>query len=190
MPPEYIIKKDLELYIPKLRNRYMKFLLIITLFFIIGCTPKTRYSNISEEEKKNSSTQSLGLSTNQNIRFGSILQSYLGLPYAGKSKHEKGLDCSGFTSEVFKKYDNIKLPRTSKDQFNYGTQISKSSLKYGDLVFFRTEGNKISHVGIYLEKNKFIHVSSSYGVIISSILEKYWNQRYVGARRVLNSKNQ
>ena len=135
----------------------MKFLIILILFFIIGCTPKTRYSNVSEEKKKNNSIQSQGLSTNQNIRLGSILQSYLGRPYAGKSKYEEGLDCSGFTSEVFKKYDNIKLPRTSKDQFNYGTKISKSSLKYGDLVFFRTDGNKISHVGIYLEKiNSFM----------------------------------
>lgn len=190
MPPEYIIKKDLALFTPRLRNIDMKILLLVILFFIIGCTPNSRFSNTSEEKQKNNSTQPLGLSTNQNIRLGTILQSYLGRPYAGKSKYEKGLDCSGFTSEVFKKYNNIKLPRTSRDQFEAGSQISRSSLKYGDLLFFRTEGNKISHVGIYLEKNKFIHASSSYGVIISSMLEKYWNKRYAGARRILNSKNQ
>ncbi len=167
----------------------MKFLIIVILFFVIGCTPKTRYSNVTEERKEDISVQSFGLSTNQNIRLGSILQSYLGRPYAGKSKYEEGIDCSEFTMEVFKKYDNIRLPRTSKDQFNYGTKVSKSSLKYGDLLFFRTDGNRISHVGIYLEKSKFIHVSSSHGVMISGIREKYWNQRYVGARRVINLNN-
>ncbi|RKX21723.1 MAG: NlpC/P60 family protein [Candidatus Zixiibacteriota bacterium] len=167
----------------------MKFLIIVILFFVIGCTPKTRYSNVTEERKEDISVQSFGLSTNQNIRLGSILQSYLGRPYAGKSKYEEGIDCSEFTMEVFKKYDNIRLPRTSKDQFNYGTKISKSSLKYGDLLFFRTDGNRISHVGIYLEKSKFIHVSSSHGVMISGIRGKYWNQRYVGARRVINLNN-
>lgn len=168
---------------------YMKFLLI-TLFIFIGCTPNTRYSNAPEHKKKNRSNQSQQLSVNDNIKLGSILQSFLGRPYVGKSKYDKGLDCSGFTSEVFKKYNNIRLPRTSKDQFEYGTKISEAKLKYGDLLFFRTEGNKISHVGIFLENNNFIHASTSKGIIISSMLEKYWNKRYAGARRVINSKKQ
>ena len=83
---------------------------------------------------------------------------------------------------------NITLPRVSKDQSTYGTYVSKSNLKEGDLVFFDTDGDNdgnVSHVGIYLGNNQFIHASSSKGKVVISEMSTYYTKAYVNARRVL-----
>jgi len=114
------------------------------------------------------------------------MRSFLGKPYAGTSRYEEGVDCSGFVQEVFRQFDrSIYLPRTVAEQVNQGFEVSRRSLAYGDLVFFNTVGARISHVGIYTGHNEFIHASSSQGVVISSLTENYWSKRFVTARRIL-----
>lgn len=93
------------------------------------------------------------------------------------------------------------LPRSSKDQINVGIAILPQEpqttptplvspdldlLQPGDLVFFITYGNEVSHVGIYAGDNTFIHSSTSKGVIVSSMYEPYWRTRFVGARRIFS----
>lgn len=112
-------------------------------------------------------------------------QQYLGAPYVYGGTTTRGFDCSGYTQKVFSDL-GIKLNRTSRDQFAQGTAVSKSNLQAGDLVFFNTSGRGVSHVGIYIGNNKFIHSSTSKGVIISSLSERYWAPRYIGAKRVAN----
>lgn len=104
--------------------------------------------------------------------------------YAGTSP-ETGFDCSGFTTYVFAQY-GIDLPRSSSDMYALGEAVKRSELRAGDLVFFNTSGNKISHVGIYIGNNQFIHSSTKRGVIITSLDDPhYWSKRYVGAKRIL-----
>lgn len=82
----------------------------------------------------------------------------------------------------------ISIPRTSKDQGVYGTYVSIKNLKPADLVFFDTVGvkdNIISHVGIYIGNNQFIHASSSKGKVVISNLENYYLDRFVNGRRIL-----
>jgi LysM repeat protein len=99
-----------------------------------------------------------------------------------------GLDCSSFTMYVYKKL-GINLPRTARAQFNVGVPVTKRELKVGDLVFFRTYARFPSHVGIYIGNGKFIHFSSMYhGLAVSSLSDRYFRKRYIGAKRVLSEK--
>ena len=110
---------------------------------------------------------------------------YIGVPYVWGGSSPSGFDCSGLVQYAFKAH-GINLPRTSKQQWTVGTVISKSELKPGDLVFFaNTYTSGISHVGIYVGDNQFIHASSSKGVMISSLSNTYWAAHYHGCRRVL-----
>jgi cell wall-associated NlpC family hydrolase len=159
---------------------------LVLLILAVGCTPNPRYRNGGGEMPAESKSTVSHRSTNSAIRFGRILQGYLGKPYAGSSRFDPGMDCSLFSGEVFNKYAKIKLPRTAEDQFGAGKPVDRGHLQFGDLVFFDTNGKKISHVGIYVGNNEFIHASTSNGVIISNLNEKYWSKRYLGARSVLD----
>ncbi len=117
-------------------------------------------------------------------------QKYLGAPYKYAGNTSSGFDCSGLVVKVFDE-NKLQLPRRSQDQSNEGEEIKIKEAKPGDLVFFATAGgNRVSHVGIVHDigndgEVKFIHASTSKGVIISSLNEKYWNNAYLFARRVL-----
>ncbi len=117
-------------------------------------------------------------------------ESYLGTPYKFGGNTSSGFDCSGFTVKVFQD-NNFSLPRRSSDQADAGKSIDIKTVKPGDLLFFATSGgSRVSHVGIVhtIENDgeiKFIHASTSKGVIISSLNEKYWNKAYLHAQRVL-----
>lgn len=116
-------------------------------------------------------------------------RTYLGTRYRwGGTSRSTGVDCSGFTSSVFKK-NGVSIPRTSREQATVGKAVSKSSLQKGDLVFFRTRGSRISHVGIYVGNNKFIHASSGRGRVRTDSLDGYYARRYAGARRVGSGVN-
>lgn len=117
-------------------------------------------------------------------------EKYLGAPYKYAGNTSAGFDCSGFTAKVFAENNN-QLPRRSEDQGAVGKEIHIRDARPGDLVFFATSGGtRVSHVGIIHDigsqgEVKFIHASTSKGVIISSLNETYWNKAYLFARRVL-----
>jgi cell wall-associated NlpC family hydrolase len=106
-------------------------------------------------------------------------------PYLWGGTTTYGIDCSAFVMTVFRKALGIELPRTSIMQSTVGEEVKREDLQFGDLVFFNTMGNRISHVGIYLGESVFAQSSSSGGVKTSSLNEDYYNARYVTARRVI-----
>jgi len=108
----------------------------------------------------------------------------LGIRYKYGGTDENGFDCSGFTGYVFAAF-GIDLPRDSRSQAGLGVKIDKSELRIGDLVFFNTDGKRISHVGIYIGDGKMAHASTSQGTTITDINSGYYAKRYVTARRIL-----
>ncbi len=107
---------------------------------------------------------------------------FLGTPYVFGGSRPGGFDCSGYVQHVFAMI-GLHLPRTADAQYDAGHRIA--AMAPGDLVFFHTYAPGVSHVGIYLGNDKFIHSSSSHGVSIASLHNSYWAPRYLGAKRVV-----
>ncbi|HFB2906952.1 TPA: C40 family peptidase [Neisseria gonorrhoeae] len=111
----------------------------------------------------------------------------LGIAYHyGGTSVSTGFDCSGFMQHIFKRAMGINLPRTSAEQARMGTPVARSELQPGDMVFFRTlGGSRISHVGLYIGNNRFIHAPrTGKNIEITSLSHKYWSGKYAFARRV------
>ena len=109
---------------------------------------------------------------------------WMGAKYAYGQATKTRTDCSGFVMQVYKGYYNIALDHSSSGMYkdSRGSKVSRGSLREGDLVFFGSFW-KIDHVGIYLKGDRFIHASTSKGVIISPMNDKYWSHKYQGGRR-------
>jgi lipoprotein Spr len=125
-------------------------------------------------------------------RLYHFIEKWLGTPYKWGGLNESGIDCSAFLQRLLQDVYNIRIPRTSVQQF-YTSRIEAFSaskhLSEGDLVFFRTIPNTyISHVGLYLQNRKFVNCSSSKGVSVASLDDPYWKARYVVSGRVKSVK--
>jgi cell wall-associated NlpC family hydrolase len=95
-----------------------------------------------------------------------------------------GFDCSGFVRYVFIHSIGLDLPTNSASQFLAGLKVKRNEMKTGDLVFFRTRGKAVSHVGIYIDNGQFIHSPSAGKTVrVDSLNEAYWAQHFVGAKR-------
>ncbi|MCM1503888.1 MAG: C40 family peptidase [Muribaculum sp.] len=114
---------------------------------------------------------------------------WLGTPYRYGGKSRSGTDCSGMTMVVYRDALGIALPRSSREQQKFCKSIKKSALDAGDLIFFSTgrDKSRVSHVGMYIGDNKFIHASGSRGVIVSDIGEKYYAKNYHSSGHVARS---
>lgn len=117
----------------------------------------------------------------------------LGTPYRyGGSSRKTGFDCSGFVSYVYKEELGIKLPRTTGELLKMDAPvIARSDLEPGDLILFNDRGRgRVTHVGIYMGDDEFIHSSSkrSGGVRVDKLSNRYWNASYLQAKRVLSAE--
>ena len=115
------------------------------------------------------------------------ISKYMGVPYVHGGAGKDGMDCSGYTMTVYKNAIGKELPRSSAEQSKLGTAVDLSNLKFGDLIFFNTTGERASHVGIYLGDDLFAHASVSFGVTISSLQSSYFAKRFETARRIVNN---
>ena len=135
------------------------------------------------ENKTHSPVSTIGLT---DLQFENKLKQYVGIPYRKGGTSTNGLDCSGFVRLVYDQIFGIELPHSSLAQFSFSDlkKIDNRNMQPGDLIFFGNKGKKrINHVGVYMSDNKFIHASSTDGIKVSDLDERYWKKRFVGTKR-------
>lgn len=138
--------------------------------------------------------QTYATSRPQNSKSGNLREElvrtarrFLGTPYRwGGSDREEGFDCSGLTMTCYR-LNGLNLPRISQNQFQSGKKVSRADLRLGDLVFFATNGGrKVSHVGIYIGDNRFIHAPrTGQPVQVESLDHVYYSKVFLGGRSYL-----
>ncbi|MFT4699174.1 MAG: cell wall-associated NlpC family hydrolase [Flavobacteriaceae bacterium] len=167
----------------------MKKILLLTFlsFLLISCGSSKSSSSSKTTKVERTSKSNSSKKTESIISYA---KTFKGTRYKFGGTTKKGMDCSGLVYTSFLK-EKISLPRVSRDMAKKGKRLSKDKISKGDLVFFKTNKNKnvINHVGLVVESKRgnilFIHSSSSRGVIVSSLDEKYWRNAFVEGRRVL-----
>jgi len=127
----------------------------------------------------------VALSTTSNVKLFQFVYDWVGTPYHFGGDSRKGIDCSGFTKELYGKVFNLTIKRNSRDIFSMVSPVRKDELQEGDLVFFKIHSRSISHVGIYLGNNKFAHASSR-GVAINSLDDGYYSRYFYKGGRLLD----
>ena len=124
----------------------------------------------------------------KNIPLYSFIDEWMEAPYHYGGTNKNGIDCSGLSCQLMRNVFTVNLPRTAREQYNISSKIGKEAMQEGDLVFFNISRG-ISHVGVYLGDNYFVHASLNNGVIISNLEEPYYNRHFVGAGRVSGNDN-
>ncbi|MBC7587815.1 MAG: C40 family peptidase [Chitinophagaceae bacterium] len=123
-----------------------------------------------------------------NIPLLQTIDHWWGTRYSMGGSTENGIDCSAFTQVLMQTVYNVGVSRTAQDQYNNSEHIDLGDLQEGDLVFFHSGSSRsksVSHVGVYMLNNKFVHASTSNGVTISDLNEAYWKQHYYAVGRVI-----
>ncbi|WP_299520052.1 C40 family peptidase [Winogradskyella sp.] len=165
------------------------FFALLLILIVYSCKSKKNYPT----KKSETHTVKVNTSTKPSEEATSIVKTakkFNGTRYKYGGTTKRGMDCSGLVYTSFTDND-IAVPRTTKDLSSYGNWIDLKEVNVGDLVFFATKKNsrKVNHVGIVTNVRagnvEFIHASTSKGVMISSLAERYWYFAFVQARRIL-----
>jgi len=149
---------------------------LLFLLLLLGACASTKENVLTHESDSSAAV----------IRLTSFAYSLIGTPYKfGGHSPKTGFDCSGFVDYVFQHTANVSLPHNAQQMSRHGLPVKSSSLREGDLVFYDTNEEAFSHVGIYLGKGRFIHAPSSGGrVRTENMYDPYWKTHYNGARRI------
>lgn len=124
------------------------------------------------------------LNGNENPALLTEIAGWLGAPYLYGGTNINGVDCSGLAQAVYRRVYNIDLERVTINMAQRTRRVNRRNLREGDLVFFKINLRKVSHVGIYISNNKFVHASTSRGVVISDLDENYYSSRFAFGGRV------
>lgn len=168
-------------------------LVCIALVSVFSCVSRKQAKTSPKYDKQAIARLSkqfgVRLTPADNIALYNACSGWLGVKYRGGGNSKKGVDCSGLTSILYKQVYGAPLERSSANILRKNcVKVNRNNLREGDLVFFRTSGSGNSktptHVGIYLKNGKFIHASTSKGVIISSLSEAYYVRTWLTGGRV------
>ncbi len=123
-----------------------------------------------------------------NLSLYKSIDEWFGTRYRFGGTSHRGIDCSAFMQVIAQSFGWV-LPRTAREQYAQMKPVCQEDAQEGDFVFFHTTSRGVSHVGMYLHNHKFVHSSSSHGVTISDLQDKYWAARIVGFKRMNQGYN-
>jgi len=106
------------------------------------------------------------------------------VPYRYGGGDKSGIDCSGFTNKLYQTVYSKSIPHSTKEIYTEISKVDTDHLKEGDLVFFKIENKDVSHVGVYLTNNKFVHATTKKGVMINDLNEPYYKKYYYKGGRI------
>ncbi|MGV3685639.1 MAG: C40 family peptidase [Daejeonella sp.] len=169
----------------KLKNNIFCVLLAIAPLLYTSCSSKKILTDASKSKPVTSGSLKDRYASLLNVKEKDLtneklyrfIDSWIGVPHRAGGMDRKGVDCSGFTTILEKEIYDRTVPRTAKSMAESVKRKYEEDLKEGDLVFFDFAGQKFSHVGVYLHNNKFVHASTSKGVIISDLKDP-WYYKY------------
>jgi cell wall-associated NlpC family hydrolase len=150
---------------------------------------KKKHSNNSSRKAKRSKSdgKNRGSGSASGEAIVNYAQKFKGTPYELGGESPRGFDCSGFTWYVFNHEAGMDIGRTEDEQWKQGNSVSRDAWQPGDLVFFENTFERgLSHVGIYMNGENFIHAENDdTGVVVSSMSSDYYKSHYAGARRLV-----
>jgi lipoprotein Spr len=164
----------------------LKSISIIFLLFVFGCAAPhpAAYDSHKTTEEKYAQLLRVDREDISNEKLYSFIDDWYGTPYQYAGKTKKGVDCSGLTCILFKEVYGKELSGSSASIYNQCEKISKDKLREGDLVFFKIDSKEISHIGIYLQNNKFVHATTKAGVMIDDLDEEYYKKYFFGGGKL------
>ncbi len=165
--------------------KYFSFTLLAVIITSCGTRKSATASSYKTIEEKYAHLLGTKTDNISNKKLYSFIDEWYGSPYQYGGKTKKGVDCSGFASLLLKEVFGKEISGSSSSFYKQSKNITKSELKEGDLVFFKIDSKEISHVGVYLQNNKFVHATTKAGVMIDDLDEDYYKKYFVEAGRFL-----
>lgn len=166
----------------KFQGQYFLLLSLSLVLFSCASSEKIPKNSPKAKEDRIKETYAQMLKVDEskirNIPLYTFIDDWYGVPYKYAGKSKSGIDCSGFTCALYQSVFNKSLAGSSASLYEKCKTVKKSDLEEGDLVFFKIGSDKISHVGIYLQNNKFVHASTKKGVIINDLDEEYYKKYF------------
>lgn len=172
------------------RNSTLTIVLVLFTWILVSCHTQKHTTETDKEEKNVSSEKNQKLESIYAERLGvkpseirnnnlyAFIDNWYGVPYQYGGKSKKGIDCSGFVATLYKEVYKKDISGSSESIYEKCSTVSAKDLKEGDLVFFKIDQNRISHIGVYLQNNKFVHASTKKGVMIDDLNEPYYKKYF------------
>lgn len=155
------------------------FIVVLAALLLGGCASNQQ---LTSAQPPHYQTEASAESSEKTEKLWQIFERYQGTPYHYGGTTARGFDCSGFITTAYRESLGQKLPRSTSQMLRHGKVVQTENIEPGDIVFFRIAG-KDQHAGIYMGDNRFIHASTSSGVIASELNAHYWQGRLSQARR-------
>ena len=167
------------------KSTFVNYLISVFVATALGAcrtaAPRLNYTELARAGK----ALGLFIGLHDNHRLYTAAAQWIGTPYRSGGNTRQGVDCSGLTRALYQTVYRQTLPRTTAAQQATSRRVPRHKLREGDLVFFSSTRSpkKVAHVGIYLKDGKFVHASTSRGVIVSSLDEAYYRQHWLSGGR-------